>query len=980
MCVENDLQQTDQPKLVIRLLGEFLVSASNRPLSGLTGDRLQSLLTFLLLHRTAPQSRRYLSFLLWPDSTEAQARSNLRNLLFNLRQALPEPDRYLVSDATTIQWRVAAPIVLDVAEFQAALTAAQQAAQARDDAGCAQWLQEAITHYGGDLLRGNYDDWLIAEREQLHQEFAEALRALVALWERLGNYAAALRPAQRYVQADPLNESAYIQLMRLHAQMGDRAAVQRLYQSCAAVLRRELDVEPSPSTQRAYAEYLRLAPAPLIDGALPASKAQTLPPVETPVALQMQPSSSHQSTWRPRALPIPATPFLGRELELAQIAERLADDNCRLLTLLGQGGIGKTRLALQVALGHQPVFADGVAYVSLAGVEAGEQMAAALAASLNAPYRDSEDAQEQLLSILRTRELLLVIDNFEHLVGDASLLPALLAEAPCCKLLVTSRQQLDLVEEWVYELQGLPLPQVADGEANSAIALFVRSARRSSHTFVLDESNRTDVIRICRMVGGMPLAIELAAAWVRLLSCREIVAEMGRSLDLLAAAQHNLPARHRSIRAVFDYSWQLLSKQEQQALAALAVFQGGFGRDAALAVAQAGLPMLLALAAKSLVQRAEAGRYMLHELVRQYAAERLAQSQQWAAVHDRHLAYIAQLGEEAREQLYGVEQREWLVRLSLEHDNMRVALEWALREDAVLQADDADTVVQQRREKALRIVTGLPRFWNGRGYLREGRSWLERGLALLPQGSVAVRAEALSTLGWLLNMLGETARAKTLQLESLALFRACGDERGIAEALDTLGDSAWVEGALAEAKAYYSEELVYRRRLGNESAIGLALYSLGRLEVDCGSLEEAQPLLEEAVDRLRRIGEARGVALTLNGLGRVALRRGQPAEAESLVRQALVTFAELGNLVDIPECLEELAFAADASGRLLRTARLLGAAAAMRSITGAIIASDERLVAALLRRIAADPQQQAALQEGAHFSQEQAVAYALAVE
>ncbi len=270
-------------KLAIRLLGEFVVTHAQQPVSGLAGDRPQSLLAYLLLHRDAPQSRRYLSFLLWPDSSEAQARSNLRNLLFSLRQALPQADAYLVSDASTIQWRPTAPVQLDVADFCDALAEARRHAQQHDDGACARWLEAAIASYGGDLLPGCYDDWLIAEREKLRQEYGEALAGLVALWEKQGDYAAALRPAQRYLQTDPLNEAAYIQLMRLHALAGDRAAVQRLYQNCVVVLQRELDVEPSPATQKAYQEYMRLVPAS-----------------------QRQPAPGKQPAAPPRGQPLPA--------------------------------------------------------------------------------------------------------------------------------------------------------------------------------------------------------------------------------------------------------------------------------------------------------------------------------------------------------------------------------------------------------------------------------------------------------------------------------------------------------------------------------------------------------------------------------------------------------------------------------------------------------------------------------------------------
>jgi predicted ATPase len=685
--------------------------------------------------------------------------------------------------------------------------------------------------------------------------------------------------------------------------------------------------------------------------------------------------------WRPRPLPVPATPFLGRELELAQIAEHLADPHCRLVTVLGPGGIGKTRLALQVAEGHQRVFADGVAYVSLAGAEtAADSLPATLAVALNAPYRDSEDAHAQLLAVLRPLELLLVIDNFEHAVSEAPFLADLLAAAPQCKLLVTSRRQLDLVEEWVYELQGLPLPSGGVGgegdDENSAVQLFVRSARRASHAFVLDSGNRAAVARICRMVGGLPLAIELAAAWVRLLSCAEIAAEITRGLDFLAANQRNLPERHRSMRAVFDYSWSLLDAHERPALSALSVLQGGFDREAAAAVAGANLLLLQALAAKSLVQRIDAGRYTLHELVRHYAHEQLATSGESPRVRDRHLAHFAALAAEARDGLYSASQRKWLDKLELEHENLRVALEWAFSAGAPPPGEGHPR--HWRAQTGLSAAANIPRFWNGRGYLREGEGWLQRGLALCAACDPGVRAEALGVQGWLVNMLGDSPRARQLQLQSLTLFRACGDQRGMAEALDALGDSAWFEGAFDEARAFYGECLELRRRLGNPNAIGLALYSLGRLEVDAGRLEAAAPLLDEALALLRHIGDERGVALTLNALGRAALRRGLPLQAEPLVREALAAFAELGNRVDIPECLEELAFVADASGQSLRAARLLGAAAAMRSLTGAFTSVDARLVGDLLQRLTADPQQEEAFHDGSRFNQEQAVAYALA--
>ncbi|MBE2225485.1 MAG: hypothetical protein IAF02_28375, partial [Anaerolineae bacterium] len=347
---------TADPQLKISLFGEFSLVYQGKPAPSFSGDRPISLLAYLLLHRQTAVSRQHLAFTLWPDSSDSQARANLRNLFYTLRQTLPAADTYLAADSMTLQWRTDADFSLDVAEFEAALMAAKTAVTDTDKIA---QLETAVTLYQGDLLPGNYDDWIIPLREELRQTYLDSLHQLVQLREQNGDYRAAARISQRLIQHDPLDEPAYVQLMRLYALSGDRAGVRRVYEQCATSLRRELDVEPGSVTQAAYEQLLRLEAAPI-----PESQPAPIPS-------------------RPQPLPTPATPFIGREAELAHIAELLADPTCRLLTIVGQGGIGKTRLALETAVGHQPVFADGVVWVSLTALQTPTQLASAIAEALN---------------------------------------------------------------------------------------------------------------------------------------------------------------------------------------------------------------------------------------------------------------------------------------------------------------------------------------------------------------------------------------------------------------------------------------------------------------------------------------------------------------------------------------------------------------------------------------------------------------------
>ncbi len=435
-------------------------------------------------------------------------------------------------------------------------------------------------------------------------------------------------------------------------------------------------------------------------------------------------------------LPTPTTSFVGRGEELASIKDLLADPHCRLLTIVGPGGIGKTRLALQAAVDQMAYFADGIYFVPLTGVGSSGLIAAAIASALPASSNGAENLREWMIHYLRNKQMLLLLDNFEHLLAGVDLLIEVLQAAPGVKLLVTSRERLNVQEEWALTIEGLALPtkEATDPlESYSAVELFVERARQVQTKFAL-YAQAEAVKTICQRVEGMPLGLELAASWLRAMTCQQIAAHMESSLDFLATPLRNVPERHRSLRAMFEQSWRLLSADEQAILMKLTVFRGGFDLEAAEAVARASLTMLASLGDKSLIRLSTSARYDLHELLRQFAADKLSELGELAAVINlRHLEFYANLADKAEAHLYGSQKEAWFDRLEVEHDNLRAALAWTLRD--------------KEAEAGLRLAGALGFFWEHRAYHREGVEWLEKLLAITSDVPAATRAKALRVRG-----------------------------------------------------------------------------------------------------------------------------------------------------------------------------------------------------------------------------------------
>jgi DNA-binding SARP family transcriptional activator/predicted ATPase len=673
------------PLLKLSLLGSFQAVLDGQPITQFKGDKVRALLAYLAAEADRPHERSSLVSLFWPNMPEGRALRNLSQTLIRLRDAIHDEQAhppFLLVTRHEVRWNTQADQELDATEFERLLKAGRE--ETGSDAESA--LAKGMALYRGDFLRGfglsdcpDFEDWLLLKREQYHHLALEALQKLADARLAAGDYAQARGYAHQQIGLEPWREIAHRQLMRALALGGHRSEALAQYETCQRTLAQELGIEPEAETVTLY-EQIR------------SGKLDTV---------TVAPASSHLVTSSPQHnLPAQLTPFIGREEELAQLDSLLRDPERRLITLIGLGGVGKTRLALVAARALIGVFAHGVWFVPLAGVgmnagavaadardeHARHALARAIADALGLTLTGQESAPAQLLNCLRSREVLLVLDNYEHLLASAEFLATLLRTAPHVKVFVTSRERLNVEGEATVPLQGMPVPaNAAEQELASAgcVRLFVERAQRTSARFNVNANNLSDILHVCKMVEGLPLGIELAASWVQHYSLREIVHAIQDNLNFLASPRSDRPSRQSSLRAVFDYSWRMLSPLEQRALAQLSIFRSAFSREAALAVTGARLLTLVALADKSLLHQSGEGRYAMHELVRQFAGEQL---QQMASAepdlpnqaHARHSDYSIEFVGAQSEGLYGSLSRQTLATIQAESDNLNQALQWAM--------------------------------------------------------------------------------------------------------------------------------------------------------------------------------------------------------------------------------------------------------------------------------------------------------------
>ncbi|MBI4673669.1 MAG: tetratricopeptide repeat protein [Chloroflexi bacterium] len=853
------------PRLELSFLGPFRATLDGKPLTGLESDKVRALLAYLAIERDKPHTRDALAALFWPERPDVVARKNLRQALTNLRAAIADEQSlvpFLSVSRDALQFNPASDCTCDVTELESSIAAARAHRHRRLPGceACLERLSAAAALYRADLLAGfflrdspEFDDWVLLRREQLRLRIMEVLFELAEARLERGEFALAAQLAQRQLDLDPWREQAHRQRMTALAVLGQRSAALAQFDKCRKTLLEELGVEPEPATRRLY-EQLRAG------------------------ALEIE----SRSPARVLRLPAETTSFVGRERELAQLAEYLNNPDCRLVTLVGPGGIGKSRLAVRAARQQRHTFADGAYYVSLASITSPDLIAPAIADVCGLRLAGAEPPTAQLENYLRNKELLLVLDNFEHLVDGAELVAHLLAAAPNIVLLVTSRQALEMQSEWALAISGLPVPDEATIERSeqfAAVRLFADRARQSQPDFALTAFTRLHVARICRLVEGMPLGVELAACWSRFHTPETIASEIERGLDFLTTQHRDVPARHKSIKAVFQHSWALLEPNEKEVFRRLSVFRGGFDVMPAKSVTLADEPILFGLVSKSMLRREPNGRLGMHELLRQFAAEQLdARADERHETQARHAAYFADFLYGRTTALQGAEQQRALQEIAADMDNIRSAWRWA--------ADNHQSLQLERALGALFYIYDL------RGWLQEGVTAFGRAAARLADAAADERA-ALTTArlrarqGWLSFRLGEFDTGRELLEQALAVFRARRVCPEIAFALNYLGIIARVRGMFSASRAMHTESLALYRECGSAFDVARALNNLGIVVQDLGDYEHANALYAESLAIRREIGDQQGVAVALTNLGVIAKLRGDYARARSFHAQCL---------------------------------------------------------------------------------------------
>lgn len=972
--------------LAISLLGQVQIALHGNSLIHFESDKARALLIYLVMNAGRPQRREQLSALLWPQQDEKSALQNLRKTLHRLRQTLEQvggesgvggrgsESSFIIVTPQSVQFNATSDHELDVSRFGALLAETQHHRHRHLEAcrSCLERLSRAVQLYCGDFLAGfslkdnpDFEEWVALQRERLRLRALDALNVLAACHERRGEDAAVQNYARRQLELEPWSEEAHRQLMRALARDGKRAAALAQYQTCRRVLITELGVEPEPETT---ALYERIRTSALTSDFLKKSD----------VTL--------------RNFPARLNSFVGREEELARIAEMLQDPDCRLVTLIGSGGSGKTRLAVEVARLEASAWRDGACFVALAPLERGDSIASAVANALGMSLLPTQDVKAQVLAHLREKEMLLVLDNFEHLLntqstqgpepregskGDgraASLLSMKLQACPRLSILVTSREPLHLYGEREFAVLPLGTPQLARTPARAGIAsrastlirfpaveMFVQRAQAANPHFEFNDETAAAVGEVCDRLDGLPLAIELAAARSKFFSPREMAMQLTHRLTFLTAGARDLPSRQETLWNTIEWSHGLLARHERTLFRRLAVFAGGFTQAAAGAICNAdgalghetrdaltALTALTALVDKSLiygvrvpgqtntadnVDGAGDSRYEVLETLREYAHVKLdeASADEAVRMRDEHLRYFCLFAEQTEHRMLRAEMKQSVARFEREHDNMRAALTWAYE--------------RGHFEMGLRLVGALSRFWRSCGYLDEGSDWSARMLAAAAdaQASPAVRAKALLGAAEMARIAGHNDEARARAESSLALYRAVGDQAGAGYALIVLGALAHYAQARGQGSRLLVEAEALFRTVDDPRGLGYALLWLGDVRLRMGDLPWATRCFAEALPIFRDLDDRMYVSWALGGLGDIARFGGNCAEAEAALREALELHLQVNNRYGMPFPIEALSLVAIAQGQDERAATLWGIAEHLRQTVNMPVPASYRI-------------------------------------
>ena len=862
-------------RLALHLLGPPRVELDDAPV---IADRRKTLalLAYLAVNRWE-HHRDHISALLWADYDQPKAFTNLRHILWEAQQVIGEGWIVARRDTIGLVSESADPsssptgagrvIWLDVARFRSLIT---ESRTQKDISLRVALLSDAVKLYRDHFLAGfslkhspSFNEWALAESETLRHQLAEALSLLPDDYCLLRQAQTAIPYARRLVALDPLNEASHRQLMRVYIQAGQQNAALKQYQTCEQILRKELGVDPQPETRMLYKQIRR-------GDTIPLRAVKRAEPRITP---------QHN-------LPFQISKFIGREKELEDVTDLIADH--RLVTLVGTGGIGKTRLSLKVGEKLIKDYADGVWLVELASLSNPLLVPQAVAKLFSLVEGSEVSLTEKLIRVLRSKNILLILDNCEHLVDAcAQLADELLRNCPNLKVLTTSREPLGITGEAQYHVPPLGLPdvqQLLEGLLGyESIQLFEERARLVQEHFALTMDNASSVTHICQRLDGIPLAIELAAARVNGFSTQQIAARLDESFNLLTGGSRTALPRQQTLHASIDWSWKLLSQPEQILLRRLSIFAGGWTLGAAVSICTGnGIEsfqtheLITRLAAKSLVVVSEGDgrerRYHLLEMVREFGSEKLIQAGEEKAIRAQHLKYYLGLSEELEYGLMGPQQVELMIRTIEERDNLRSALAHAARTDL---------------EAGLFLSARLRNFWENFD-MREGGRWNAEFLKRDESHAYpAARARALFAHGWTLLWFHQLEEARAVAEECLALYRAAGDPYGEVDGLNLMGA---VTNDAAKKSEYCRQALALARSLGDLMRQTTALNQLGW---DHRDYKRAFGYWEEAINLYRQIGSWRYLASVLSMLGLFMVMEGEVEPAQKFLEESELVYQRL---------------------------------------------------------------------------------------
>jgi len=850
----------------IQVLGGLSIMNAEGELIELSSRKAEAIIAYLLFCGKASIEREEVATLFWADMPESKALTNLRVTLATIKKQcsdLMTVTRRRISVAPDIK------IQTDRGALEKSLDAALSDGMNKKELSLeqAQALSETMTLYRGDFLQGffvrnaiAFEDWTAYERESLRRRMIDALQMLIHTYKNNRMLREGIAAANHLLFIDSFNDAAYQWLIELYALNGERDRSLETYAAYCTFLEEEIGVEPTEDV-KALADAVR-------DGSL-APEAQTVINIEK------------TSLPIPNNIPMELSPFFGRRVELAQLRDYLNNQHMRLVTMIGQGGTGKTRLAIEAARQNLRLFPDGVWFVKLESVVSADLVLPEIYKVLGITYPQRERAQDELVEYLNGHHILLVLDNFEHLLTASGIISDIIRRTENSKVIVTSREMTGLPEETNMFLDGLggaigarDTEKTGIGRLSDAGKMFVERARRMAGDFSPKESELALIEEVCEMVARLPLGIELAAAGMKQNSLCELLEKIKNDITFLESDQPDLPERQRSLLSVFNTFWEQLAEDEQMMISRLSAFCGIITQDAARSVAGVSVFFLSSLVSRGFLKRVGAYGYRAHSMHRQYVRRKLKENpDEYTETSTKHRDFYFDMLERINRSLRDSPQKGMLDELEDEMCNIRMALQF--------------TMDNGEKQKALSLCELLMPLWKIRGYYQEGYHWLDQVFAMEGEANPVMESSALCAAAKLVSVLGDHKTAEAYSRKSLKIATETGDQHGVARALNSLGASLAEKGAPKEAEEIYSESLEIYRNLRVQQAIAGTLVNLANMEVESEKMDDAGKMLDEAMKSFTLVGDSVGVTHVLLAQARIDLIKNKGKAAMGHLQQAL---------------------------------------------------------------------------------------------